>query len=201
MEPEYNVNVPPHVAGFHAILNNQGKHKKYREYTGTGVRRPPPRDPFVSWRGNEARTKPAGWTKFAVPLHKSQVLSKKQWIALLQEKGLPVTGITAAGMSLLAGWEDEGIDIALEKAVAVFAAQPRTKKFGHSKHIIAAGQNPNMNQSHNRGIPQEAAQYLAHKSAMAKERHAVLNQNKPGWPIFVKHFRWHRLSTKNCGRP
>lgn len=187
MEPEYE-GESPFLHSFHAKLNNQSKHKKYKEYTGTGRRGPPPRDPFVSWRGNEPKTKPAGWTKFAAELHQSQVLSKKKWIELLQARGMPITGITAAGMSLLAGWEDEGIDVALSKAAMVFAANPRTKKFGHSKHIMAAAANNDLNQSHNARAPPQAVHYLMAKSTQAKERHAALDARNPGWADIRKAF-------------
>jgi hypothetical protein len=165
----------PHFQAASANIRHGFKMPVHKPYLGTGRRRGAPRrDPFVSWRGNNPGTKPAGWTKFAVPLNRASLMSSHSWTVLLRQKGLPVTGVTKAGMSLLAGWEDEGIELALEKAVACYNAGKRSNKFGHSTHIHAAANNAQTNQSMGLGMAPDTREFLQHRSETGRQRYAEL---------------------------
>ncbi len=170
-----------------------------KPWGGTGRKGNFRRDPFVSWRNNTVKTKPANWTRWSEETGKSTLMSAHSWVVLLREKIPNIRRVSKAGQSLLAGWLDEGIEEALEKARSVYAtAGVRTDTFGHSRHIAVAQGNPQFNKSMNTAMPPHLQEMLATRSAKARTRIARLNELRPGWQnarhaYTMLHPLWKRI--------
>lgn len=102
------------------------------------------------------------------------MLSPHSWTVLLREKGVKINGITKPGMSLLAGWLDEGIEVALDRAVLCYNAGKATNKFGHSSHIQAAAGNPQWNRSQGLNMPNDVRQLIQQRGQRTRELQARL---------------------------